>query len=71
MHMATNPDGYKYWEYIILHFDDLLVISHCVNLVVKGFDTAYTLKPDANGKKQADTTMYLGADIAKVKFQRD
>ena len=62
---ATNRDGYNYWEYIIVHYDDLLVISHRANLVMKGFDTAYTLKPDANGKKWADPTMFLGSYIEK------
>ena len=65
MRAATKSDGYKYWEYILVHSDDLLVISHRAKLVMKGFDTAYTLKPDAKGKKWAEPTMYLGADIAK------
>ena len=30
---------------------------------MKGFDTAHTLKPGANGNKWAKTTMYFGADI--------
>ena len=32
---------------------------------MKGFDTSYTLKPDADGNKWAEPTMYLGSDIAK------
>ena len=62
---STNSDGYKYWGYIIVHSDYLLVISHCTNLVMKGFDTVYTLKPDAKGKKWAKPMTYLGADIEK------
>ena len=48
-----------------MHSDDLLVISHCANLVMKGFDAAYTLKPDANGKIWSESKTYIGADIAK------
>ena len=62
---ATNPDGYKYWEYIFVHSDDLFVISHRANLFMKGFDTEYTINPDDNGNKCANPTTYLGADIEK------
>ena len=65
MHAATNSDGYKYWEYILMYYDDLLVISHRANLVMKGFDIAHTLKPDVDGNEWANPTTYIGADIAK------
>ena len=48
-----------------MHSDYLLVISHCTNLVMKGFDTVYTLKPEANGRKWANPRTYLGADIVE------
>ena len=50
-----------------MHSDDLLVIYHRANRVMKGFDKVYTLKPDASGKQWAESTMYFGADI--IKFQ--
>ena len=53
MRAATKSDGYKYWEYILVHSDDLIVISQRAKLVMKVFDTAYTLKPDA----KVSTTM--------------
>ena len=40
MRRATNPYGYKYWEYILVHYDDLLVISHRANIVMNGFNTS-------------------------------
>ena len=49
MREATNPYGYKYWEYILVGSDDLLVIYHCANLVMKGFDSAYTINLNDNG----------------------
>ena len=60
----TKPYGYKYWEYIIVNSDYLLVSSHRDNLVIKGFDTLYILNPNTGGKKWSDPTIYLGADIA-------
>ena len=48
-----------------MHSDDLLVIYHQAKLFMKGFDTLYTLKPDAKGKKWAETTTYIGANIEK------
>ena len=48
-----------------MHSDDLLFISHCDNLVMKGFDTVCTLKPDANGNIWSKPMTYLGADIEK------
>ena len=48
-----------------MYYDDLLVISHRANLVMKGFDIAHTLKPDVDGNEWANPTTYIGADIAK------
>ena len=62
---VTKPYGYKYWEYILVHYDDLLDISHRANIFMKGFDTVLTLNPDAIGKKWAEPTLYLGSYIAK------
>ena len=50
-----------------MHSDDLLVTFYRTNLVMKVFDTAYTLKPDANGKKWYESTTYLRANIAKFR----
>ena len=36
----TNLDDYKYWDYIIVHSNDLFVISHRSDLVMKVFNTA-------------------------------
>ena len=58
MRAAKNSDGQKYWEYIIVHSGDLLVISYRAKKFMKVFDTAYNLKPDANGKKQVDSTYF-------------
>ena len=46
-----------------MHSDNLLVTSNYDNLVSKGFDTAYTLKSDDNGKKWAKPMTYIGSDI--------
>ena len=51
-----------------MHSDCLLVFSHCNNLVVKGYDTAYTINQYADDKKWDDPTTYLGADITKFQI---
>ena len=48
-----------------MYYDDLRVIYHRANLVMKGFDTEYTINPDADGKKWAESTTYIGYDITK------
>ena len=52
MWTVTKSSGYKYWEYVIIHTDNLLIIFHHDALVMKGFDQYYTLKKDTKtGKK--------------------
>ena len=66
---AMKPYGYKYWEYILVHYDDLLVISQCANLVMKGFDILYTLKPDADGKNGPSQQRILELILQSFKSQ--
>ena len=52
MGSATKFEGFKYREYVIIHTDNLLVISHRADLDMKVFDQNYTLKADPKtGKK--------------------
>ena len=64
IHAATKAYVYRYWEYILLHYDYLLVIYHQANIVMKGFNTEYTLNPEANNKN-GPSQRRIGADIAK------
>ena len=72
---ATKSNGFKYWKYVPIFTDDLLVISRHYQLVMKGFYKAYTLYIGANkGNKLDEHTAYLGIGgrhyfVARVYFQ--
>jgi hypothetical protein len=59
MRPNTRPDGFKYWEYILVYVDDLLVVSHDAQSVMDKLAEHYTLKP---GSVRAPTE-YLGSDV--------
>ena len=44
MKPATTPDGFKYYEYILVYVDDVLVISAAPGLIMKTIQQAYHLK---------------------------
>ena len=44
IHTAKKSRGYKYWKYVLIQTDDLIVISNCDSLFMKVFEQAYTLK---------------------------
>ena len=46
MRAATKIECFKYWEYVLFHTDNVLVISHQADHVMKYFDNTYTLKSD-------------------------
>ena len=69
MRTATKLEGFKYWEYVLIHTENLLVISHRVDLVLKGFDKAYSLKADPKtGKKWHESSTYIGAELSKFQL---
>ena len=65
MKPVTRPsDGFKYWEYVLVYVDDLLVVSHDPQAVMDIMNKSYTLKP---GSVKVPTE-YLGAIVKP--FQR-
>jgi hypothetical protein len=58
MKPATTPDGFKYYEYILVYVDDVLVISAAPGLIMKTIQQAYHLKDSPTAP-----TTYLGAAI--------
>jgi hypothetical protein len=58
MHSATKPDGYSYYEYVLVYVDDVLAISHQGDKIIKGLEEFYRLK---DGYKKP--SLYLGAEI--------
>ena len=62
MRKATKPvTGEKYYEYLLVHTDDCLVVSHDPKAVLNSIDAHFKLKPGSDGHPEK----YLGADIAR------
>ena len=58
--LAVQPNEDKYYEYICVYVDDLLVASHRVEEIMNLFSKTYRLKEEV---KEPD--IYLGASICK------
>ena len=58
----AKPDGFKYYEYILVYVDDVLIISHAPEAHLKVIQANYELNPTSVGPP----TRYLGADVEKV-----
>ena len=55
-------DGHKYYAYILLYVDDVLVIHHDANAELERIDNHFEMKPGSMG----DPDLYLGAKLRKV-----
>ena len=58
--LATTENGDKYYEYVCVYVDDLLVASHRAQEIMDSFGKIYRLKEEA-----AEPSIYLGASICK------
>jgi hypothetical protein len=61
MRSKTRPDGFKYWSYMFVYTDDILVVDHEPKVVMDYMASRYTLKPGS----VEEPTIYLGAQITK------
>jgi hypothetical protein len=59
--LKTKPDGFKYWSYVLVYTDDLLVVDHEPKVVMDYMASRYTLKPGS--VKEPD--LYLGTQVSK------
>ena len=41
MHTAAKPNGFEYYEYLLVNVDDLLMISYCAQDIVTKLKTQY------------------------------
>ena len=57
-------DGQPYYEYLLVYVNDVLVVSHAPNEVMKGIGEQFEIK---NGEYGPPTT-YLGAGISQVQL---
>jgi hypothetical protein len=58
----AKEDGFKYYEYILVYVDDVLIVSHSPNTHLERIQANYELNPSSIGPP----TRYLGADVRKV-----
>lgn len=61
MKPKTKADGFKYWSYVLVYTDNILVIDHEPKVVMDYLASRYTLKPGS--VKEPDT--YLGSQISE------
>ena len=62
MRPNTKPDGFQYYEYVLMYVDDTLAVSHDPKRIMDHLASKYTLKPGS--VKEPD--VYLGATVEKV-----
>ena len=64
MQPAVKPDGTKYYEYVLIYVDDILVISHRASTVMDKLSALYCLKENpSNGKRYGTPDCYLDPNI--------
>ena len=62
MRKAQKPSGFQYWEYALCYVDDILILSHQLNVVMDAIAQHITFKPGSVRPPES----YLGADIFQV-----
>ena len=63
----AKPDGFKYYEYILVYVDDVLIISHSPQEHLETIKATYELNPNSIGPPKR----YLGADVEKTTRPND
>jgi Reverse transcriptase (RNA-dependent DNA polymerase) len=58
---GIKPDGFEYYEMVLVYVDDVLCISHDPEATMKGIQGTFKLKDD----KIEKPTMYLSAQISR------
>ena len=58
----AKENGFKYYEYLLVYVDDVLIISHNPNVHLEAIQAQYELNPASIGPPNR----YLGADVKRV-----
>jgi len=61
MRPAMKPNGFKYWEYVLVYVDDILSISHDPKRTMKLIQAKFKLKNNAMDPPET----YLGATLSQ------
>ena len=64
MAMVHPSDGSKYYAYVLVYIDDVMVIHHDAEAVLLRLDKYFKMKPGSIG----DPNVYLGATIKKMRL---
>ena len=67
MRPAMKPNGFEYYEYLLVYVDDVLAISHDPKPLIEEIGKTYKLKKGSVGPP----TRYLGAMISKFQIPGD
>jgi hypothetical protein len=67
MRPAVKPNGEKYYEYIFVYTDDIMVISHEPKPILEKLNVYFLLKPDSIGQPN----LYWGASILQFTVKGD
>ncbi|MGH7974682.1 MAG: reverse transcriptase domain-containing protein, partial [bacterium] len=67
MRKCTKPDGFKYYEYLLVYVDDILCVSHKPQETMAVLGKLYRLKDDSVQAPQR----YLGATLKQWRFPED
>ena len=64
MQPAVKPGSTKYYEYVLIYVNDILVISQRASTIMDNLSVLYCLKENpVNGKRYDTLDYYLGANI--------
>ena len=67
-----NPIGTKYYEYALIHTDDIMAISKNPDSIMEAIGSVYKLKEDKETKlRWSDPDLYLGTKIKKYRDPED
>jgi hypothetical protein len=62
---AFKPDGFEYYEMVLVYVDDILHLSHDIKPTMAALKKLYELKPESCGPP----TRYLGANVSKYQLE--
>ena len=63
--MVRSDDGFNYYAYVLIYVDDVMVIHHDADGVIRRIDKYFNIKPSFIG----DPDIYLVAMLNKMRLK--
>ena len=60
--MVRSDDGFNYYAYVLIYVDDVMVIHHDADCVIRRIDKYFNIKPSFIG----DPDIYLGDKLKEM-----